>query len=55
MPLFPVSVLLLQPPAHIHLICRGEKMIIIKKKRWNKEQAAERETEREKSSHEAAV
>lgn len=31
MPLFPVSVLLLQPPAHIHLICRGEKMIIKKK------------------------
>lgn len=30
MPLFPVSVLLLQPPAYIHLICRGEKMIIKK-------------------------
>lgn len=46
MPLFPVSVLLLQPPAHIHLICRGEKMIIKKKGGTKSRQQKERRRER---------
>lgn len=50
MPLFPVSVLLLQPPAHIHLICRGEKMII---KKINKveQRAGSRKRDRERNLH----